>query len=52
MKVYQIWMEVWEEDERDWYSSSGHIEYKPYSDTTIYIDKNEANKIMNNNLSK
>ena len=46
MKVYQIWMEVWEVDEDDWYSSSGHIEYVPYS-TTIYTDKNEANRIMN-----
>lgn len=39
-------MEVWEVDEDDWYSSSGHIEYVPYS-TAIYTDKNEANKIMN-----
>ena len=40
-------MEVWEVDDEDWYSSSGHIEYMPYS-TTIYTDKNEANKTMNN----
>ena len=46
MKVYQIWMEVWEVDDEDWYSSSGHIEYAPYS-TAIYADKNEANKVMN-----
>ena len=39
-------MEVWEADDDDWYASSGHIEYKPYS-TTIYTDKNEANRIMN-----
>lgn len=47
MKVYQIWMELWIENDEDWCSSSGHIEYKPYS-TTMYVDKNEANKIMNN----
>lgn len=47
MKVYQIWMEVWKENDADWCSSSGHVEYKPYS-TTIYADKNEANTIMNN----
>ena len=46
MKVYQIWMEVYDVNDEDWYSSSGHIEYRPYS-TTIYIDKNEANRIMN-----
>ena len=32
-------MEVWEVDD-DWYSSSGHIEYVPYS-TTIYTEKND-----------
>jgi len=46
MKVYQIWMEVLEANDEDWYACSGHIEYKPYS-TTIYTDKNEANRIMN-----
>lgn len=48
MKVYQIWMEIWKvNDDLDCYSSSGHIEYEPYSNT-LYIDKNEANEIMNN----
>lgn len=45
MKVYQIWMKVWKEDDEDWYSSSGHYENMPYSNV-IYTSNVDANKVM------
>lgn len=46
MKGYQIWMEVYVEDDEDWCCSSGHIENRCYS-STIYLDKNKAEEVKN-----
>lgn len=45
MKGYQIWMECHIENDED-YNDFGHTEHRRYS-STVYLDKNEAEKIMN-----